>query len=297
MKSLSLFFTLLSATCFAQVNDSIINQMGIYLWQKDSSNYVIRTCDSYLNQTHYKTKKVEATYYKGRAYMNLKQYDSAIRCFEVAIAVPHHKLKNDWKLEWENTNAKNESARSLAKIFIIKMKYDSAIKYLDLARDKYQYHSWGPMENYIYSLRDIDMCYAKSYKGKGEYQKAIKKLEPYFENYIFVSTNTDRMMDTLYSYYLFIHSKEDVKNEFINAVNTIKLVTEKSTYDTSHYTEPMVRIFGDTIEFNKPFDLVAAEDNKPSHKTLAQLTQDCKDAFTRMYIYELATEEGQLKNK
>lgn len=267
--------------------------MYIYLIQNDSSNRVIRTCNGYLSQTHYKKKRIEAVYYKGWAYQNLKQYDSAIKWFEILMATPYTKLKDDYRQEWDEENVKNESARRLARVFIAKAEYDSGVKYLDMARDKYKYHSWGPIENYVYYTRDLSMRYAECFKGKREFQKAIKELEPQMMNSMFTTSNTDWMMDSLYSYYLFVHSKEEVKGEFVNAVPAIKLLIKRFKDDTATYAIATARIFNDTIEYYSPYK-ESILDGKP--KTQSEMFLESVNYFINSHIYKLATGEAVLKN-
>jgi hypothetical protein len=282
MKSLTILFLFFASCCFAQhISDSSIDKAYDHIWRGDSSDLVIKTCRAYLHQIGDLKKKLKAVYCEGMAYMRMKNYDSAMVCCKASLLFPAVNFENTYQ---------NESARDIAEIFIGRKQYDSAIHYLNMAEKKYDYLSFGFMENYIYYTWDMSMYYAECYKGKGEYQKAINELAPQMMNSIFTSSNNSWLMDSLYSLYLLVYSKDAVRNEFVNAIKTIKLQVKKSKGDPSPYVYSYVTLFKKKIMFDQGGSIIYALTNKPDTITRADLKQESIEAFKDTYIYKLATQ-------
>jgi len=290
MKSLLVLFLLIPFYSFGQNSvDSALTDAYSNLSNKDSSDYVIRECNFYLKLNISNSSRERAFYYKGMAYNNLDRKDSALFSFKKVLVCSD---------EAYNNNYHNESCRAIAKIYIQKKQFDIALTYLDTAAKKYPFHTWGPLENYIYFTWDLNVAYAECYKGKGMPIKAISKLEPFIQGHsLFTSSNNDYMMDNLYQLYLLLYSRDSIKNEFLNAAKIIKVHIKKIKDSSAPQVTATTQVFHRTIEFEDNLNFAYIFTKRPDTVSASYLKNEAIDSFKRLRIYQLATQTIDVKKK
>lgn len=177
----------------------------------------------------------------------------------------------------DDANYRRSAATRLAEIFIANQNYSAALNYLDIAK-----HKFIPRFDCGNARIEDDMkmkvLYSSCYIGQGNYNKAIDTLAPY----MFVGWYGDNtiVIDKLYEAYQKIHTKEKIKNEFLNAEKS--LVIKQEQYYSYSYFQPTTKIFGKEIKFQDfNYDLNKLTEQERKEK--------CMETIRQSAMYKLAT--------
>jgi tetratricopeptide (TPR) repeat protein len=179
-----------------------------------------------------------------------------------------------------NPNVKHDAAKRLAEIYISKTDYNTALEYLDEARTKFlgRYQcGTGYADDYL----DIKCLYATCYSGQNNYTKAIDSLAPLmFAN---LMTRNSKLVKLLYETYLKIHTKREIREQFINAAKTLVIKKEKKFSFT--YLKPVIQVFDKEIEIYT-LDIYNLGES--------QQMQKCIEKLINSEIYKLAVTDENL---
>ena len=176
----------------------------------------------------------------------------------------------------DDGNYRRSSAIRLAEINMADNDYCAALSHLDLARKFILRYDCGNAR--IEDDIRMKVLYSKCYLGQGDYRRAIDTLAPC----MFGSWSKDNklIISTLYEAYLNIHTKEEIKNEFLNLEKGLVIRPEKH-YSYSYF-QPAVKVFDNEIEF---------QDHTYSLNKLTEREQKqkCMETIKQSAIYKLAT--------
>lgn len=182
-----------------------------------------------------------------------------------------------------DNNYKNYSAKNLAEIYIDKKDYKTAIKYLDLTKKKFSYHHFcgnAYASDNIYTADRYSDCYI----ALGNYKKAIDILTPYmFSNGL---ADNSGLVKKLYSTYLKVYSKSEIRNQFLNSEKTLIINKEKSGNEI--YYRPLIKIFDRQVFV---YVFVMVWDTLNDTMTDAERKQKTIETIKQSEIYKLATNE------
>jgi tetratricopeptide (TPR) repeat protein len=274
MKPILLIFLLSPIFCFGQNDDAMFVQDNA-AFNDNNNSYVKNTCKEFLNKNPNSKHKVQALYYLGRAYQNEKNNDSAILYFNTALSITENEKLYD--------NYKHDCAYDIADIYMSKKNYDKALEYLDKAEHKFPFRHFCGNAYASYYI-DMAMCYSQCYKGKGDYKKAIEQLIP--EMMPNGLANNEELVDSLYALYLHIHTKDEIKNEFTNAANTLTITEKTKKEDVFPSATATVNIFGEKIKFTDGMGFMTS---KSDTITDSSLKKQAVESFKNARIYKLAT--------
>jgi len=181
-------------------------------------------------------------------------------------------------------NYQNYSCKTLSEIYIDKKDFKNAIKYLYLTKKKFQYkHFCG--NAYSADNKYITELYADCYIGEKKYNKAIEILSS--EMFPDGLASNERIVDLIYSTYLKLHSKQEIKNEFLNIDKS--LVIEKKKKKDYVYLEATVKIFNQKVYL--PTFYLMDYQFEIAPLTNQQQKQKCIEDIKSSEIYKLTTKE------
>lgn len=270
-----LFFILTAVVFGQQVDDKVILYQIIDSYENDSIDYAKIELSAFVKTKPTSIYKIIAIFYLAEIANDQENYKEAIILYNQV-------LKMNVQDSIDN-NYKNNSAKELAEIYINKKEYKKAIKSLDLTNRRFPYrHFCGNAyaADNIFKTGLYSMCYIAQEK----YKKAIDVLTPYmFSNGL---ADNSGLIKTLYETYLKVYTKDQIKNEFLNADNS--LVIKKKKYKDEIYYRPLIRIFGRQV-----YVYVSTLAWYPSSNEITdeEWKQKTIETIKQSNIYKLSTEE------
>jgi hypothetical protein len=211
-----------------------------------------------------------ARFWLGEIHHNLNEVDSSTLYYIQAIDIPAPDSV------YEANGYKHFSAIRLAEIYLARGDYSATLKYLDLAKNKFIFRPHGKLK--VDPNTKINVMYSSCYIELNKSREAIDLLSPdIFGRYRGDTTVSNK----LYEAYLKMHTKEEIKNEFLNAEKRLEIKEEK-IYDGSYLLKPTLIVFGKTISFDV-YTLTVKKLTEQEQK------QKCMETIRQSAIYKLAT--------
>ena len=226
--------------------------------------------EDYISKYPTNPYRLVATYCLAEILNNINELDSAsLRYSEVLrMSIPD---------SVDDANYRRSSAIRLAEICITKNDYISALNYLGHERQKFVFR-FDCGNSRIEDDMKIKALYSSCFIGQGNYNAAIDTLAPY----MFFGSYGDNtiIIDKLYEAYLKIYTKEEIKNEFLNAEKNLLIKQEQ--YYLYSYLQPTTEIFGKEIKF-QDYNYNLNELTEQERK------QKCIEMIRQSRMYKLAT--------
>jgi hypothetical protein len=226
--------------------------------------------NNYISKYSTSPYRLVAIYWLAEIIHKFENVDSSAPLYKQVLAVQNADSVDD-------AHFRHSSAIRLAEISIAKNDYVEALNYLDLAKQKFiPRYDCGYAR--VEDARKMNVLYSSCYIEQGNYGQAIDILTPY----MIASWYSDDtiVIGKLYEAYLGIHTREEIKNEFLNAEKNVDIKHEQN--NTYSYFQPSIRIFDKEIKFNDihyNLNKLTAEERK----------QKCTETIRQSIIYKLAT--------
>jgi tetratricopeptide (TPR) repeat protein len=264
---------LLQTASFAQPSpkEEVYNILRGNIFDASHINIAKRSFEDYIARYSTNPYRLVAIYWLAEIHNKLKNTDSSglLYAQAVAMVVPD---------TVDNSNFRRSSAMRLAEFAIAGNDYDAALNYLDLANEKFILRAdcgYGRMEDGVRMV----ILYSGCYIGQGNYTQAIDTLTPYM--FSRMQKYSTIVLDKLYEAYGKIHTKKEIKQEFLNAEKHI--IIKRIQYPSYTHVQPTITIFGKEICI--PDDDVVVLNRLPEEKQ----KQWCIETLRRSAIYKLAT--------
>lgn len=263
---------LLYATSFAQPSpkEEVYKILHPSIFNASHINIAKRSFEDYIARYSTNPYRLVAIYWLAEIHNKLKNTDSSGLLYAQAIAmvIPD---------SIDNANFRRSSAIRLAELAIAGNDFGTALKYLDLANEKFILRAdcgYGRMEDNVRMV----ILYSSCYIGQGNYAQAIDNLAPYmFSN---MQKYNVILVDKLYEAYQKIHTAEEIKQEFLNAEK--HLIIKRVQFPSFTDLRPAIKIFDK--EINIPdFNGVL------SRLSEAEQLQWCIETLRQSTMYKLAT--------
>lgn len=278
--------TLFAAKCFSQDTSKLILTFdsSFYINQTFSSHYFpefnflyhnankeddsIYACSRYLVNVKATSKNYKAYYNLAVALWDLNKIKSAERMLLTIVnstakfynSTYYHRGAGIYGYGSFSTNYKNSASILLAKIYLEQKKYESALKYTQLAIHKYvTEYSCGT--GFLSQKDEYDYLLASSYEGMKQYKKALNVLLPG------CLTRDDKMIiriiKKLYSPAEIVNNLEFAEKSINCTVDSLPSYSFRvkdnpdgttTNYDsTSYYLgQAKTNLFGKLVEFPPP---------------------------------------------
>jgi len=267
-----MLFCFWSLTSFGQSDQLIISKiLGSY--DNDSLESAQNSLKAFITERPSSPYTIHARFYLADIAERRKDTSTAILYYKQVIKMVVPDSVDD--------NYRNYSAKKLAKFCIDKSEFKQAVKYLDIAKNKFPYSSWcgnGLAEDDIY-MTDL---YSECFLGKGNIKKAISLLTPFmFQGML---ADNSRLIKKLYSSYLNIYTKDEIQKQFINAEKT--LLVRKLKYNKKLYAQATIKIFDQKVYV--PLSWCLEETIEYTKEKEAELKQKSIEVIRNSEIYKLA---------
>ncbi len=263
----TIFLLFFSIKLYGQESSEVELRTRInYAFYNDSWNTAHGLITKFLKAYPESNYKFHALFFLAEILYSKHQVDSAMSLYSQVLDFPDTG-------EIVVGNNKNSSCSRLADINIDKKEFAIALKYINLAEEKHYFRSTCGNAHAWHSIGVVTQ-YARCYIGLKDYQKTIEVLSPYmFRNDL---TSNTSLVKTLYSAYRKIYTREQIKNEFINAPKTL------AAFDDGLQINATILMFGNTIDLST-FNLFFTRDATAEQKK-KKLIRDIKGS----QIYKLA---------
>jgi|GEM_PF-2730853 len=184
--------------------DSVHQNLKEYILNNPKSNY-----------------KSLALFYLAQNAIARNDIDSAIILYKQVLSTPFSDSIYPY-------DSRQEAAWKLADIYINKKQFNDGIHYLELAQNKY--HPIPGCGNAIAELYfDMRLKYAICFNGLGNFNMAIDTLSPcMFANDL---VKNSALVQKLYETYLKVHTKKEIRSEFINAIKKVRIKEPKFLFE------------------------------------------------------------------
>lgn len=272
-----ILFSIWSSLAFGQTfSEKVFLYRIINTYENDSVEFAKNEFSDFIKTKPTSDYQIIAIYYLAEIAHLQANFEEAISLYKqvLNLTVP----------DSIEQNYKNFSTKELAEIYIDKKEYKKAIKYLDLTKKEYPYQHFcgnGYAADEIYTAN----LYAECYIALENYKKAIDLLSPHmFNNGL---ADNSRLVKNLYSAYLKVYTKSEIKNEFLLAEKTLQIEEEKINEET--YLQPFIEIFNRKV-FVPTLSFLDWE-FEISKMTDEQRKQKCMEDILHSEIYQLAIED------
>lgn len=273
--TITLLLLLLATTSFAQPStpkEELYNILRTHkIIPSPHKETAKKDLEDYISKYPKNPYSLIARYWLGEILRNLNDVDGSKLYYIQAIAIPAPDSV------FEANFYRHGSAIRLAEISIARGDYSAALNYLDLAKHKFILRPGCGKPKIDHDI-GIKVMYSSCYIELGNSRDAIDLLAPYmFGMYRGDTTVSNK----LYEAYLKIHTKEEIKNEFLNAEKTLEI--EEKQIDGFYLLQPTLSLFGKTITFDV------------WHFNVKKLTeqgrkQKCMETIRQSAIYKLTTQ-------